>query len=757
MNFYSLPPLITSILVLSFGFFVYSENKSKALNKIFFFLCFSSFIWLFSYSIGYGYKNEKIAFLWLKIGYSGVVFISITTFHYFVEFLKVKKIKNFVLLNYIAGVIYVILIWSSSSLIDGVSLFFWGFYPHAGPLHPFFLIHFLSLISFSFILSLYFFFFRKKIFTQTEILRIKYIFLAFFIYNFASIDFLPNYKIEVYPFGFLPSFIFSITIGYSILRYRLMDIKLIFKKTMAYSLSAGLLTAFFAILVLTITNLLSTIIHVSSFTISIFAVLLIALLFNPIRNRIQKLIDKVFYKKTYDYIETVNKVSHDLVSILDIKKIFNSVGDIIFSTMGLKSIYLLAISPSEDYEVVYSMEYGGGKKGRQQTTEHRVQTTDDRPQDGTKSDEKIRLYTPFQKEDSPDFHPLAKVMTRRGGEGEFEREIQMKISHGSDLVRLLKTSNDVVIKDELPGIVEVIKQETIDNISSAMKPFNGEVVAPVFIDDKLSLLIVLGGKLSGDIFTNEDVNLLRTVSNQTAIAIKNASLYAEKLRSERFASIGMMSATFAHEIRNPLTSIKTFAQLFPEKYMDTDFREVFSKVVVDDIERIDGLIRDLMDFSSIGKALSYIDDVDVVSLIDEILSYLEGKLGLENKKISVEKIYKDVKINILGDSEKLKQAFINIITNGCQAMGENGVLKVNITPKGREVDIAISDTGKGISQEEISRLFDPFYTTKPMGMGLGLAISKKIIEDHGGRIIVESKISKGTTFTVSLPGKNQGT
>ncbi|MEK7238899.1 MAG: ATP-binding protein, partial [Nitrospirota bacterium] len=381
---------------------------------------------------------------------------------------------------------------------------------------------------------------------------------------------------------------------------------------------------------------------------------------------------------------------------------------------------------------------------RQQTTEHREQNTDDRRQSGTKGNEKIPLYPPFPKGDSPDSSTLVK-----GSEGGFEKKIQVKISRDSDLVRLLKTSNDVVIKDELPGIVEVIGQEAIDNISSAMKPFNGEVIAPVFIDNKLSLLIVLGGKLSGDIFTNEDITLLKTVSNQTAIAIKNANLYAEKLRSERFASMGLISATFAHEIRNPLTSIKTFAQLFPEKYMDTDFREVFSKVVVDDVERIDGLIRDLMDFSS-GKAILSMDHIDVGLLIDEILTYLEGKLELENKKISVEKIYKDVKINILGDSEKLKQAFINIITNGCQAMGENGVLKVNITPNGREVDIAISDTGNGISQEEISRLFDPFYTTKPMGMGLGLAISKKIIEDHGGRIIVESKISKGTTFTVSL-------
>ncbi len=755
MNPFTAAGLLLGITCLSLVLIVLVHGKTK-LHRVWALFNLVISLWGFgAFLVGKSTTPSSAIINW-KLAHIGGIFIPVCFFHTICIFSNIEvKRRNFIIFAYLQGLFFLFLN-STDLFITQVRFVFNSLYYNqsTGLFYPLFFFIWISLVMWGFY-ELVMYYKESSGIKKNQSLYLLVGMLVGF--SGGGTNFFPMFGIDIYPFGNFTIPIYCLISTYAIFRYRLMDISLVFKRTAAYSLSAGLITAFFAILVLTITNLLSTIAHVSSFTISIFAVVIIALLFNPLRNRIQKIIDKTFYKKTYDYIETVNKVSHDLASILDLKKIFNSVGDIIFSTMGLKSIYLLAISPSEDYEVVYSMEYGGGKKGRQQTTEHRVQTTDDRPQDGTKSDEKIRLYTPFQKEDSPDFHPLAKVMTRRGGEGEFEREIQMKISHGSDLVRLLKTSNDVVIKDELPGIVEVIKQETIDNISSAMKPFNGEVVAPVFIDDKLSLLIVLGGKLSGDIFTNEDVNLLRTVSNQTAIAIKNASLYAEKLRSERFASIGMMSATFAHEIRNPLTSIKTFAQLFPEKYMDTDFREVFSKVVVDDIERIDGLIRDLMDFSSIGKALSYIDDVDVVSLIDEILSYLEGKLGLENKKISVEKIYKDVKINILGDSEKLKQAFINIITNGCQAMGENGVLKVNITPKGREVDIAISDTGKGISQEEISRLFDPFYTTKPMGMGLGLAISKKIIEDHGGRIIVESKISKGTTFTVSLPGKNQGT
>ncbi|MEK7307638.1 MAG: ATP-binding protein, partial [Nitrospirota bacterium] len=145
-----------------------------------------------------------------------------------------------------------------------------------------------------------------------------------------------------------------------------------------------------------------------------------------------------------------------------------------------------------------------------------------------------------------------------------------------------------------------------------------------------------------------------------------------------------------------------------------------------------------------------LNTLDVTELVNGVLEHLKGRFEFEKNNISLRKKYKGAAINILGDPQKLKRALINIITNGCQAMQENGVLTVDIIPNSKEVDIKISDTGTGMTPHEMAKIFDPFYTTKAMGMGLGLAISKKIIEDHGGRIAVESKLSQGTTFTISL-------
>ncbi len=107
-----------------------------------------------------------------------------------------------------------------------------------------------------------------------------------------------------------------------------------------------------------------------------------------------------------------------------------------------------------------------------------------------------------------------------------------------------------------------------------------------------------------------------------------------------------------------------------------------------------------------------------------------------------------------GDATKLKQAFVNVITNGCQAMNGNGILTVEINQNSRNVDVKIKDIGNGIHPDDILKIFDPFITTKEKGVGLGLAISKRIIEDHNGKITVRSELSKGSTFTISLPVQN---
>jgi signal transduction histidine kinase len=553
-------------------------------------------------------------------------------------------------------------------------------------------------------------------------MQVKYFIIAtIFGFGGGLTNFLPVFNINIYPYGNLLLPIFPIVVTYAILRYRLMDINIVIKRTAVYSLSAGLLGSFFVVFVFATTRYLTEYIGISSFTIMAIAAVIIALLFNPVRNRLQIIIDKIFYKKTYDYYSVIQKVSHELVSTFSPKRIYSFVGDTISSALGLKNFYMLSLFPDEKYRVVHSIL---SEKKDKQKEEALID-----------NDSKISI---------PDI--------------EIKMQTEEKLIDGrSEVVNLLKKFKDVVIREELPQMPK-ISQEVVDNVNTELMPFKGEAVVPVFMEDRLELIMVLGEKLSGDIFTDEDVRLLNTISDQTAIAIKNARLYLEKVRSERLASIGMISATFAHEIKNPLTSIKTFAQLLPEKYADIDFRENFSRIVVDGVNRIDGLIKDLIDFSS-GKISVEVNPINVTEIMDKVIDEVVTQIQLKNRKIKIEKNYKDIEIDMMGDGRRLRQAFINIILNACQAIPDSkddGKITVIINSQKEDVSIIIADNGEGIPPEDIPRVFEPFFSKKTVGAGLGLAITKKIIEDHYGKIEVDSILKKGTIFKITLPIKKMG-
>jgi signal transduction histidine kinase len=628
----------------------------------------------------------------------GVVFIAPVFTLFCASFVKVKLSSLIHIINYLFGFVFILFIYTPLFAIGGEDFLIFHGWPRPGPLFHLVLTYFGINVIFGHILL-----FKKYRAAKESIIKNQIIYIllgAICGFLGGSVNFLLWYRIPLLPVTTILVSLWAPLTAYGILRFRLMDIKLVIKRTMAYSLSAGLLMAFFIVIVLSITDFLSAYTDVDSLKVSIFAAFVIALLFNPLRNKVQILVDNIFYMKTYDYYDTIQKVSHNLATMFNVNEIHSYVGDMILTTVGLKSIFLLSATPGEDYGLVHARSF--------------------------------------------------RRKVHEGVEGLDEGYGTIKILKDSELIQMLIKSGDILIKDELAGTYDKPDHGVVSDIEHTLNPFKGEAVVPIFVDGKLMMLFILGEKLSGDIFSQEDINLINTISHQTSIALKNARLYSEKITAEKLASIGMVSATFAHEIRNPLTSIKTFAQLIPEKYTDKEFREHFSKIVVDEIERIDSLIKDLMSFSS--KHVSFPEnELDITELVDETVDHLKVKLELENKSIDVEKCYNRDKIKILGDSKKLKQAFANILNNGCQAITNEGLLKVNINPNGQKVDVSITDSGKGISQGEIVNIFEPFYTTKPMGVGLGLAISKKIIEDHGGRIAVESKLLQGTTFTVSIP------
>jgi len=216
---------------------------------------------------------------------------------------------------------------------------------------------------------------------------------------------------------------------------------------------------------------------------------------------------------------------------------------------------------------------------------------------------------------------------------------------------------------------------------------------------------------------------------------------------DKLAMIGQLSAGIAHEIRNPLAGISTTAQVLRGK-LDDSQRE-FIDVILNEISRLDNIVRELLDFARPVK--TYLQSCNVNEIIEKVLVLVTAQF--RKIKIKIERDYLKSEASIItADSEQLMQAFLNIILNAVAAMPEGGKLLIKtILVKNNTLQIQFSDTGCGIAKEKIENLFKPFFTTKVQGMGLGLTVTKRIIEQHKGMIKVESQEGAGTTFFVELP------
>jgi two-component system sensor histidine kinase HydH len=226
-------------------------------------------------------------------------------------------------------------------------------------------------------------------------------------------------------------------------------------------------------------------------------------------------------------------------------------------------------------------------------------------------------------------------------------------------------------------------------------------------------------------------------------------LKREVERSQRLASLGRLAAGIAHEIRNPLSSIKGFATYFRERYRDVPEDQKTAEIMVQEVERLNRVIGQLLEFArpmSVRKKLTTIQTV-----IQHSLKMIERDAQAKNIIIKTN-LFPDIQ-EVSIDPDRMNQVFLNLYLNGIEAMEEGGTLSVDLHPDagGRQIKIAVADTGTGINKEDLVHIFDPYFTTKQTGTGLGLAIVHKIIESHKGEVKVESEPGKGTKVTIILP------
>jgi nitrogen-specific signal transduction histidine kinase len=312
-----------------------------------------------------------------------------------------------------------------------------------------------------------------------------------------------------------------------------------------------------------------------------------------------------------------------------------------------------------------------------------------------------------------------------------------------------------IIDGSLDNLPAGLREVLCETLRTGNRQENGELILPT---DDHNVVV----RASSSIFHGQQGEMLGALVVLTDItALKRLELQIR--RSDRLASLGTLSAGMAHEIKNPLVSIKTFAQLLPERYQDSDFRETFSNLIGHEIDRIDSLVNQLLRFARPAKPV--LKPMHVHDVLEKSLQLVGHRLY--QKEIKLTRSWEADVDTIRADADQLEQVFLNFFLNAMDAMNKGGELSVGteIRPadewvaaiSGTNGDsheilrVTVRDDGEGIRSEDIPHVFDPFFTTKDYGTGLGLSVVHGIIQEHGGQIEVESELSKGTAFHILLP------
>jgi len=295
------------------------------------------------------------------------------------------------------------------------------------------------------------------------------------------------------------------------------------------------------------------------------------------------------------------------------------------------------------------------------------------------------------------------------------------------------------VKTLLPKKYKKFLPDFIQSVAEEVKPIMYEINIPHRNGDPITLQctsvpIMVNGKISGIIGYGRDVTNLRKTEERLR-------------RTEKLSVVGELSASVAHEIRNPLTSLKGFVQLLQ---MEDEKHQLYYRIMLDELDRINHIVGELLLLAK-PQHLKF-SIADIQKLLSDVISLLSTEAIYYN--VQIVSSFPDEELYIECEPNQLKQLFINIIKNAIEASTKGGTVEITIYPsQDQQVMITVKDNGSGISKERIEKLGEPFYSSKEKGTGLGLTVSFKIVQTHNGSIRFNSQRNHGTSVDISLPIK----
>lgn len=717
--------VIVVVLSLALAYLVYKSNPKSASNQWFALFAFSIVFWSIIMYLSLAFENDlfiTLFFIRLSMLAGTILAIFAFIFAYIFPGKRINLPRPIMVFFLIFGPLTMMTSMSpymfTDIVVNGTNI-----EPTPGPGILMFLITAIGSVVATFIVLIYKFIKAKSLQRTQYFFMILGIFLMFVLLvttNFITVvvwkDSSFIFLAPVYPLIYLGS------TAYAIFRHRILDIRLLLIRALSYFVTILVLASLFAILLFISTSLFARISLPLWETLFFIAFSIVfAIFFQPIRRVFEARTEKLFYRNSYNTAEVLNELSNSVASTIIFSELINKVGDIF--TESLKpSSFCVVLYDDKNYSSLF---------------------------------ENVKYVLP--------------VKIERPAVEEFIKEMFAK-------------KTEMVFEDEVED----------EAIRAKMNEFEIAVLLPLIVNQKVIGGYILGPKSSGDSYSQRDLDIMHISAPQLATGIQNALSYEEIKRFnetlqqkidiatkelqesnvkltdsyEKLKQLDKLKDEFvsiaSHELRTPLTAIKGYLWLAINKSPAPLPEEVDKnlKIAHASSERLSHMVEDMLTISRIeGNRLKLeVTKFDLVGLIQEV--YNELAIRASTKKINFNFTKQSDNAEMSGDKERIREVLINLVGNALKFTPEEGSITISQSAQDNNFIIKVQDTGPGIAKEDVSKLFQKFVKlshsyekTKESGTGLGLYITKQIIDLHGGSINIESEVGKGTSFIVTFPSE----
>lgn len=518
------------------------------------------------------------------------------------------------------------------------------------------------------------------------------------------------------PFANVAMTIYLYFLSQTIQRHRLLDLNELLGKIVVLA-SVGVVLALIYGVLVRWTGGASTGLFLFNTMVASFVILI---LFEPLKAKVEEKVLALFFAERFQFVQALAALKNRMAGIIDVRELGQVVLDGLYETRRVThaSLYLLA-------------DDGLGYR---------------------RLDCRGPLPTPYIDA------ATVRALVQSAQAGQKAQLVELVERRLAELRQLLTES-------ETEGGPLAEERARLSEIGAAMAAMRAGVTVPLIASQRVVGFLCLLDDRVPEAFASDELAAMLEIGEQAAITIENSRLYEKMKERDRLAALGEMAAGLAHEIRNPLGAIKGAAQYLDPAGLQAGDAEIL-QIIVEEVNRLDGVVAQFLDYSRPFPSASSekFQPTDLNEVLWKTIKLIESSVPAG---VAVELDLTPGLPAIHADAEQLKQVFINLLLNAVQAMPDGGRLTVRTrrphapvelglsesTPRysADQVEVRFADTGAGIPEDALDRIFIPFYTTKTKGTGLGLAISQRIVKGHGGAIEVQSRVGEGTEFILRFP------